>query len=591
MAVYGLQRMTSSQTAPRRLLAALADVLDATASYPDPPQLSGQEIAMILHGLQGMRSDSPEVRRFLESLAAGISRSTLPMSGLELSTALGGLQSMGLGLKLGAGESGAGAGAGAGSEHQRGQRRQRHTSPQAAAAGFTENEFILFNLPHSHIGEVGACWPAELSAGAGTGAGVDGNSGKSSTDDMTSGSSSGSGGSSSSSSGGRRANKWTEPPQLIALLRALAEKLQARSAPLSAPQCCSALLGLQYLSTEIGAQRKILECLAEDLELAAREGAAAGASASASASANTDAGAVAVAGVGAGAAPSQPTALDSRNIGNALYGLRNLRSSRRVVLRVLAALTDCIEASPAALTAQGVGNAFYGLQGMSSDKPEVRRVLSVLADKVDKMAGEGPTAPARAPAPAPAPVPTPTPTSASASASGNASVSLAPPDISRFLSGQNIGNALWGLRNMTDAHPEVRQALRSLSVQIRASPHEMNGQNIANALYSFNSMTSEHSEVRETLAALAHKLALSQGELSGLDIGMALYGLRNMDSDTPEVRVLLGLLILKIRQSRSQLQLRDLSRALVGLLKAQDWILDDFMSVLAEKTPGMTTVK
>ena len=64
-----------------------------------------------------------------------------------------------------------------------------------------------------------------------------------------------------------------------------------------------------------------------------------------------------------------------------------------------------------------------------------------------------------------------------------------------------------------------------------------------------------------------------------------------MDSDTPEVRVLLGLLILKIRQSRSQLQLRDLSRALVGLLKAQDWILDDFMSVLAEKTPGMTTVK
>ena len=71
---------------------------------------------------------------------------------------------------------------------------------------------------------------------------------------------------------------------------------------------------------------------------------------------------------------------------------------------------------------------------------------------------------------------------------------------------------------------------------------------------------------------------------------MALYGLRSMNSETPEVRVVLGLLILKVKQSSSPLQLRDLSRAMIGLLNTQEWIVDDFMRVLASKTPGMNTL-
>lgn len=115
----------------------------------------------------------------------------------------------------------------------------------------------------------------------------------------------------------------------------------------------------------------------------------------------------------------------------------------------------------------------------------------------------------------------------------------------------------------------------------------MNGQNLANALYSLNSKSDAHDEVRAVLAALAYKLAVSRADLTGLDIGMSLYGLRSMDSTTPEVRVILGLLLTKIRASGSSLQLRDLSRAMIGLLRAQDWIVDDFMAVLSSRTPGM----
>ena len=49
------------------------------------------------------------------------------------------------------------------------------------------------------------------------------------------------------------------------------------------------------------------------------------------------------------------------------------------------------------------------------------------------------------------------------------------------LTGQHIGNALWGLRHMTAQSMEVRTALRNLAIRIRASDADMSGQNIGNA--------------------------------------------------------------------------------------------------------------
>ena len=183
-----------------------------------------------------------------------------------------------------------------------------------------------------------------------------------------------------------------------------------------------------------------------------------------------------------------------------------------------------------------------GLQGMSSEIPEVRQVLRALAAKVNEM----PLAPSLG----------------TRYTEDNQIPSLDHEDRhmnrehldkddeehSRFkssvveymLSGQNIGNALWGLRNTTSEHEEVREALAALSVKISQSNAELNGQNIGNALYSLHSMDGEAAEVRAVLGCLAHKIVVSKQPLSGLDIGMSLFGLRSMNAEIPEV---LGLCI------------------------------------------------
>lgn len=69
---------------------------------------------------------------------------------------------------------------------------------------------------------------------------------------------------------------------------------------------------------------------------------------------------------------------------------------------------------------------------------------------------------------------------------------------------------------------------------------------------------------------------------------MALYGLKSMDHSSSEVRVILGALIFKIRNSDVQFQLRELTLAIIGILKTSPWIKDDFLQVLAAKTPGMS---
>ena len=184
---------------------------------------------------------------------------------------------------------------------------------------------------------------------------------------------------------------------------------------------------------------------------------------------------------------------------------------------------------------------------MSSEIPEVRFVLRALAAKVNEM----PLAPSIGPRyPDDDALALPLSSSSSSSSSldeedrhGNKHVKD-DDEHSRFkssvveymMSGQNIGNALWGLRNTTSEHEEVREALAALAVKISQSTAELNGQNIGNALYSLHSMDGEAIEVRAVLGSLAHKIVVSKQALSGLDIGMSLFGLRSMNAEIPEVR-------------------------------------------------------
>ena len=144
---------------------------------------------------------------------------------------------------------------------------------------------------------------------------------------------------------------------------------------------------------------------------------------------------------------------------------------------------------------------------------------------------------------------------------------------------------------MTSEHIEVRETLSALSKKIQASNSQMNGQNIGNALYSLHSMDDSYVEIKELLSVLAHKIVFTTQPLMALDIAMALYGLKNKDSNSPEVRVILGSLIYKIKTAEKiEFPLRELSMSIIGILKASPWIRDDFLRLLAAKTPGMTFI-
>eukprot|EP01035_Chromulina_nebulosa_P023217 gene23217-biopygen15317 len=92
------------------------------------------------------------------------------------------------------------------------------------------------------------------------------------------------------------------------------------------------------------------------------------------------------------------------------------------------------------------------------------------------------------------------------------------------LSGQEVGNALYGLRNMSSDHPEVLQLLTTFAPLLQSCEGKLSGQNIGNALYGLRNMSSDHPEVLQLLTALAPLLQSCEGKLSGQSIGNALYG-------------------------------------------------------------------
>eukprot|EP00596_Hydrurales_sp_CCMP1899_P005219 CAMPEP_0119044972 /NCGR_PEP_ID=MMETSP1177-20130426/36059_1 /TAXON_ID=2985 /ORGANISM="Ochromonas sp, Strain CCMP1899" /LENGTH=720 /DNA_ID=CAMNT_0007015955 /DNA_START=44 /DNA_END=2206 /DNA_ORIENTATION=+ len=360
------------------------------------------------------------------------------------------------------------------------------------------------------------------------------------------------------------------PLPLLSVLTALADRLEARAERLSGPMVATAVYGLQGLSADIPPVRKIVRILAADLGWSS-------------------------------------TPLDSRNMGNIMYGMQKMTitSRNKQVKELLSSISKAFRMTPYPLSAQAVGNCFYGLQGMSSEIPEVREIIRALAVKVNDM----PLAPSAQNLKFSDGYDNDndrndddsnetygsTDRTRDATTAVKTRVKIESEEGERFrspvfsymMTGQNIGNALWGLRNTTSRHEEVREALAALSIKISQSTAELNGQDIGNALYSLHAMDGEAVEVRAVLRALVHKIVASRQPLSGLDVGMSLFGLRSMDAEIPEVRAILGTLIVKIRSSDCEFKLKELSMAIIGVLNATPWIRDDFLNVLASKTPGM----
>ena len=215
--------------------------------------------------------------------------------------------------------------------------------------------------------------------------------------------------------------------------------------------------------------------------------------------------------------------LDAQNMANGLFGLQNMTSKHSSVRKIMKALSSAIlrslpsqplppldsdpeasglrnssragipSISSSVFTGQAVGNSFYGLQGMSSEVAETRLLLRALCRQLREM-----------------------PSLAQLRAWRNQS--LAALD-DYLLSGQHIGNAFWGFKNMDSRTAEVLEALDLLALKTRESVAVMDGQNFANALYALHAMDGEKPAVRAALTAMAHKLVATNRPFSGLDIG------------------------------------------------------------------------
>jgi hypothetical protein len=111
---------------------------------------------------------------------------------------------------------------------------------------------------------------------------------------------------------------------------------------------------------------------------------------------------------------------------------------------------------------------------------------------------------------------------------------------------RTVGNALYGLQNMSSAVPEVRQLLAAIIDKAKGSNGTMTSQGIGNALYGLQSMDTRSPEVCELLLLLRGMMRrASQTDCVSLnpqEVGNALFGLRNMSYLTPGVPELLSAL-------------------------------------------------
>ena len=263
---------------------------------------------------------------------------------------------------------------------------------------------------------------------------------------------------------------------------------------------------------------------------------------------------------------ASPHVMSAQDIGSAFFGLQNMTSKEPSVRRLLGSLAAAVEVSPAVLNAQALGNALYGLQSMSSDAKETRWVLAALTNKLHQMPCVHYCNGSRI-------LLRPTHSSqlsmsrnkrdfSKSSATSNAKFILADsaaaqdpcrsaarradtgfkPNTSNVLSyygdpadfefsGQNIGNALWGLRNMSvyALRPSFTPAGNNNAIDHPVESSTSSDISAASRK-SHPFLTKVHYlEVSELLQALAVRIAQSRAQLSGQNIGNALYGLHAMN--------------------------------------------------------------
>jgi len=215
--------------------------------------------------------------------------------------------------------------------------------------------------------------------------------------------------------------------------------------------------------------------------------------------------------------------LDAQAIGNALFGLQNMRSTSAEVRALVQALANKVANEVnLELDSKAIGSALYGLHRMSSDVPQVRNLLNVLAITINKS--------------------------------------------KVFLSGQALAESLFGLSAMKTDCEELRNLLSAITSKIDSKQGKLDSQEIGNAIFGFQGLSSEIAEVRQLAVKVAEKLRRSTAILRSQHIARAMLGLQRLSADTLEVRYLLKQLTKRIEASdRTRMGAEDLADALFGL--------------------------
>lgn len=225
------------------------------------------------------------------------------------------------------------------------------------------------------------------------------------------------------------------------------------------------------------------------------------------------------------------------------------------VKRLVAAIAFKIPELEDAMKAQELGNAIYGLQNMSSEARPVREVMFALSSQLTKYVNQFDE-------------------EADEEVSDEdededfGDVLLDVNRVSKFsLSAQEISNALYGLRNMSDSHRDTKNMLSAILPVLRNPTTTFSSQAVGNALYGLQSMSANSKEVRRVVDALAEQIAKCKEPLNAQALGNALYGLKSMDSSSAEVKRLLLAIAEKIRLSENRLRLsgQSIGNALYGL--------------------------
>jgi hypothetical protein len=178
-------------------------------------------------------------------------------------------------------------------------------------------------------------------------------------------------------------------------------------------------------------------------------------------------------------------AFGSSDIARSLVGLSALNETDSHVVELLSLLLTKAKQCPTSFHADEISTSLHALHGLTSNSTEVRALLDYFCEQLKQ---------------------------------------------SGLLSPEQIGMALYGMKNMSTDHAEVRSIVSVLAVKVSETTGEFTPGCISMSLRGLHNMCSQYSEVVEIMDALAPKVRTCSEQFTGPQIGDSFKGLSSMRS-------------------------------------------------------------